>query len=141
VSNKSKPTDIGGEWERRFAKRIGGKLQPGSGNQWFAKLDVGSRSFLWSLKATSFQSFRLTKDVIYEAARAVIGPGGKGGDTIPGIALDIDGEEVVVLRLSDFLHIVSEEVKIVEPNKAEQKRALAKLPKFQRRVDEEEVEQ
>lgn len=129
-----RPQDIGGEFEKRFAKRIGGTIVPGSGNQWFAKLDVGSKSFLWSLKATAKESFRLTRGMLHETLRAIVGPGGKGGDTIPGMAVSIQGEEYVVLQLDDFLTIVREDVKLVPPTKREEQRGRAATTKFERRI-------
>lgn len=124
--------DIGKEWEKTLATRLGGRVVPGSGNQWYAKLDVRSHSFLWSCKATAANSFRLTKDHIYEAVRAVIGPGGSGGKTIPGIALKIQGEELVVLLLSDLLELLQEDVKFVPLTKKEEKIKRGTVPTFNR---------
>lgn len=129
------PQDIGKKFEDWFAKKLGGKVTPGSGNKWFAKLDVGTSSFLWSLKATSKNSYRLTIETIKEAVFATEGPGGTG--QVPGLALLIGEEEpLVVLRLSDFMHIVEEDVRIVAASKKRTRREIASVPRILR----EEVE-
>lgn len=132
ASSKKSSYQIGQEFEKDFANRIGAKIQPGSGNQWFAKLDVNGRSFLWSLKATTQASFRVTKDMWVETLHAVFGPGGKGGNTIPGMAIRIDDEDYVMLRITDFLQIVQEDIKITAPTKKEEKRKRGKITIFDR---------
>lgn len=127
-----RPQDIGGEFERSFAAKIGGKVVLGSGNQWFAKLDVGSKSFLWSLKATAKESFSLTRGMLHETIRAVYGPGGKGGDIIPGMAVCVQDEEYVVLKLDDFLNLVREDIKLVKPTKRQEQKAQGSIPRFSR---------
>lgn len=129
------PNEIGREWEKQLAARLGGSVVPGSGNQWHSKLDVGSHSFLWSCKATLAQSFRLTLDDVYEAVRAVIGPGGKGGRTIPAIALKIQDEELAVLRLSDLLELLQEDVKFIPLSKKQEKIQRGSVPSFKREID------
>jgi hypothetical protein len=128
-------------FEKDFANRLGAKLQPGSGNQWFAKLDVKGRSFLWSLKSTTKASIRLTTDMLAETIHAVDGPGGKGGNTLPGMAVRIADEDFVVLRASDFINLVREEVKIAPADKRTAKMEAGKLSVFERKLrssDEEE---
>lgn len=132
------PNQIGEEWEQRVAALTGGSRVPGSGNQWHSKLDVTGHSFLWSCKATLANSFRLTKDHVYEAVRAVIGPGGKGGRTIPAIALKIQDEELVVLQFSDFLELLKEDSKVTIPlTKKEKKMKSGLVPLFQRELEED----
>lgn len=45
--------------EVRTAKTVGGRLQPGSGNQWFAKGDLKTATHLIQVKATTAKSFIL----------------------------------------------------------------------------------
>lgn len=119
--------EVGRQWEEDFCDRVGGKLQPGSGNQWFAKLDVGDQHFLWSLKATGSASYRIADSEIAEAEEAVHAPGGVG-EAIPGMAIRTHSKEFVVLNLEDFLSIVTEKVKYVRQSKAEAKREAAAIP-------------
>ncbi len=126
------PREKGLEFERDFAKRLGGTLQPGSGNQWFAKLDVKGKSFLWSLKQTSKESFSITRNVLHEAVRAVIGPGGRGDGTYPGLAVRIVDEDYIIMRASDFYDLVSSDVHIAEPTKRQEKMKAGNVPTFKR---------
>lgn len=124
-------SDIGREFEEQWSKRIGGRVQPGSGNQWFARMDVDQSSILWSCKATGKESYRLSGKDLDEVTDAVDAPGGKGGETIPAMALKIgEDREVVVLRADDFLALLQEKVKLFTPDKATQKRELSKLPQL-----------
>lgn len=119
-------SDIGREWEREFAAEMGGELVPASGALWFAKLDVGDRHFLWSLKATGKGERTIARDELREVVEACEGPGGTGD--MPGMALKIDGEAFVLLRLSDFRHVVEEKIQYVKQSKADAKRDRARLP-------------
>lgn len=126
------PREKGLEFEKEFAKRLGGKLQPGSGNQWFAKLDVSGKSFLWSLKYTSKESFLITRSILHEAVRAVIGPGGRGEGTYPGLAVRIVDEDYIIMRANDFYDLVASEVEILAPTKREVKMRQGNVPTFKR---------
>ena len=55
--------------ERKVAVDIGGRTQPGSGNQWNAKGDVKSESLLIECKSTIHQSFTLKVDVLEKIER------------------------------------------------------------------------
>jgi hypothetical protein len=131
----STPQEQGRQFEAEFAKRLGATVVPGSGSQWFAKLDVGGKGFLWSLKLTTKKSFRLTTDMLRELTHAVHGPGGKGGRTVPGMAIRIDNEDWVLLKADDFIGLMREEVKMVPPTKREEKLERAAVPKFKRTDD------
>jgi hypothetical protein len=124
----------GRAFEEDFAHRIGAKLQPGSGNQWFAKLDLKGRSFLWSLKSTTKASFRITTDMLAETIHAVYGPGGQGGNTLPGMAIRIADEDFVVMRATDFITLVQDEVKIAPADKRTQKMEAGKVSVFERKL-------
>ena len=117
------PQEKGRLFERIWAKLLGAQPQPGSGNQWFAKMDVADGEILWSLKYTEKKSFSLTKELMREVEKEVT-PG-----VIPGIATSVDGEQFVTLRAEDFIRLASTDaMKYITPTKAEQKRARSKVP-------------
>lgn len=126
----------GTRFEKFWAKIFGVEPTRGSGNQWFAKLDVGDGSILWSCKHTDSESFSMTKKLMREAEDAINGPGGVGGTTLPGIATSLDGDVYVTLRAEDFLRIVqSDAVTYVTPSMGAQKRARSKIPALLRDTD------
>lgn len=123
------PQQKGRDYEAEIADRFGGEVVEGSGNQPFAKLDVSGQKILLSCKHTVHESYRLTAEVVDEAIRAIDAPGGLGGDTIPGVAVGIEGEQdLIVLRLSDFLRIVMDDVKLATPSKGEARQQRARKP-------------
>lgn len=123
------PQDAGRRFERFWASLFGVKPIKGSGALWYAKLDVGDGSILWSCKHTDAESFRITKDLMREVQTAIAGPGGVGGDTIPGLAVSVDGEAYVTLRAEDFLRLFKTAgTGYIEPSKGEAKRARSRLP-------------
>lgn len=130
------PQDKGRYFERVWGKIFGVKPVPGSGSQWFAKLDVADGAILWSLKYTEKQSFSLSKSLMREAEEAVTGQGGVGGSIIPGIATSVDGEQYVTLRAEDFVRLCrSDAYKYIVPTKAEQRRTRANVPSLLREED------
>jgi hypothetical protein len=72
-----------------------------------------------------------------EAQKAILGQGGVGGDTIPGIATSVDGEVYVTLRAEDFLKIFQEDSKWIPQSKGEEKRARSRIPALLRDEEEE----
>lgn len=127
--------DIGREWEREFAKIIGGTVTKGSGNQWHTKLDVKGKSMLWSLKATSKQSFSVTRGVLSELERSALGPGSV--KATPGLAIKIQDEKYVVLRLEDFINFMSSnQIEFTHSNK-DQKKERASIPRLLRSLEKD----
>lgn len=122
------PQESGRRFETFWAKLFGVKAVKGSGSLWYAKMDVGDGAILWSCKHTEAESFRITRELMKEAERAINGNGGVGGSTLPGIATSLEGEVFVTLRAEDFLRMVAAEVKYVRPSRADQKRINAKTP-------------
>lgn len=122
----------GRSFEEEFAAQIGAKLQPGSGNQWFAKLDVDASNVLWSLKWTEKRTFAITPDLILEADRATSGPAGTG--QLPAIAARIGGVgDIAVMRMEHFFDVATGKVSVkVGDQKAERARAQADLPLLER---------
>jgi len=130
------PQVAGNRFERFWARVFGVEPTRGSGNQWFAKLDVpDGGAILWSCKSTDAESFRLTKATMREAQEAATGMG-SSGETIPGVATAVDGEVLVTLRAEDFLRMFTANVKYITPSKGEQKRLRAKVPELLREDDE-----
>jgi hypothetical protein len=117
-------------FEDRFAKLVGGKKQIGSGNRFFAKLDVNQMAILWSLKsAPTARSIRVTDAWIREMLAATEGPGGTG--VMPALALDFIGiaEPLTVVRTSDFFSVLRGEVQISSGHtKGQIRRATADTP-------------
>jgi hypothetical protein len=130
----STPQQEGRRFESFWSKFFGVEPTRGSGNQWTAPLDVGDVQFLFSLKETSAESFRVSKQLMREVEQAIHGPGGKGGDIVPALAVVIENEEVfVTLRGEDFLRLISSpNARYVTPTRAEQKRARAQIPEILR---------
>jgi len=127
------PQRHGRRFEEFWAKLFGVRPQKGSGNVWHAKMDVGDGSILWSCKHTDRESFSLSRQLMREAQEAITGPGGVGGQTMPGLATSIDGEVFVTLRAEDFLRLISSpQARYIEPSKGEQKRARARIPSLLR---------
>ena len=122
------PQRAGRRFEAFWAKVFGVKPQEGSGNQWFAKLDVGDGSITWSCKFTSYRSFSITKEMIRECEKGVHE---NGDNSIPGmaIALDDGAEVVVVLKAADFARLMTlETARYIVPTKSEQKRRISRVP-------------
>jgi len=131
--------DRGREFEADWGDLIGEKPVRGSGNQWFAKLDIRGGQFLWSLKHTDKASITIRAEDIEEARAAVQGPHGVGLNTMYGMALSIQGYRCVLLPDTTFLTMVEEEVKFITPSKSRRKRTLADMTQLERRALAEEV--
>ncbi len=131
--------EAGFEFEERLFRKLRGRLQglrrqPGSGSQFFAKLDLGASTLLWELKKPSIyrgeraQSFRLTKDIIDKARAAITGSGGVGGDHHYAVVIEIEDTVLIVHELDDYIAQVTEEVKLFQPTKDQQRHARADIP-------------
>lgn len=127
---RGKEQQAGIDYEHKFAKIFGVVPQVGSGNQWYAKLDVGARELLCSLKHTGKDRLSVTADILREAIQQSTKIGSKGA--IPVLGVDIAGEDFVILRTNDFAALLEEEVRIVPVRKANAKRARAAVPQILR---------
>lgn len=127
------PQQLGFDFEEEFAGLLGSKVTPGSGNQWFAKMDIGDGHILWSLKHTIKDTLTVNQKLINEVENAA---GAEG--SMPGIAVKVAGEPFVMLRMEDFIKIVQEEIKIAPPSRSEIKRKNAATPLILRDMEEEE---
>ena len=132
------PQQRGAKFERFWAKLFGKQPQPGSGNQWWARMDVDTTPILFSCKHTDAQHLKVTPGMMKEVQEAISGPGGIGGSAIGAIATNVGGEALVTFRAEDFLRLAqSDEIKYVTPSHGAQKRARAKIPALLRAEDEQ----
>jgi hypothetical protein len=123
-----KALEDGREFESRFADITGAELVPASGATWFAKLDAEGYQVLWSLKHTGKKTFTLTSALFTEVIDAVEAPGGKGGEVLPGVAIEFAGEDVVAFRLGDFVRVMGEGRVLAKKSKADTKRESSRVP-------------
>jgi hypothetical protein len=130
------PQKEGRRFEKFWANLFGVKPVKGSGSLWYAKLDVADASIMWSCKHTDDKSFRVSSDLMREAQEAVLGQGGVGGETIPGMAVSVDGDVYVTLRAEDFLSLFQKEGKWIPKSKGEEKRARSRIPSLLREEEE-----
>ena len=123
-------------FEKVWAGILGVKPTKGSGNKWYAPMDVGDGSILWSLKHSEkdilrFGSYKMS-NLMCEAEDAVSSP-----NVIPGVATSEAGEAFVTLRASDFVLLCQTgEYQYISPSRAEMKRKRGSIPALLR--DEEE---
>lgn len=126
----------GHDFEERFADLFQAELQPGSGNQWFAKLDVRGRSIIWSLKsAPTKKSITITKAILLEAISHATKLGSPGA--IPGWATEVEGEAFITLRAQDLALLFQEDIRLVTPTRGDERRARSKMPVALRKELEE----
>lgn len=130
------PQQAGRRFERFFAKVFGVEPTPGSGNQWFSKLDVPGGAILWSLKWTKHESISITKALLRECDKAIHED---GNNCIAGIAASIDdgGEVIVAMRWSDLQRILTTGEATMRPSKGEQKRINSRVPSLLRDAEED----
>lgn len=85
------------DFEGRVRDALGGRLMPGSGNQWHAQGDVRGRLVV-SCKAEAIKSWNRVREQLREAIDMAFGTG-----ALPVLALlDDDGEELAVMRMADL---------------------------------------
>lgn len=136
----SMETEAGFAFERELANELGMELQPGSGNQFYARLDMRGKLLRLSAKCTKFKSYPLGVDELEEAMTAVDAPGGEVAGTIPiwGIRVAHDPRyDVIVMRKEDWIRAFTEERKFVVQSKADGKRERSSLPALLRDTDED----
>ena len=120
-----KALEEGRKYEKHIAARLGGKLVPGSGNQWHSKLDLGARKFVFSAKWTGLTSFKITKALVDEIRAPIVGPGGLGPDWTGALVIHVGGVDYAVLALDDLIGALKDDVRIVPVTKLDEKRARA----------------
>jgi hypothetical protein len=121
----------GYSFEKVFGDVLGLEPTRGSGNQWFAKMDLNGAAILVSCKHTDAESFRVTKGHLREIQRACT------GEQEPALAIDVDGEVFIVQRAGDWIASrTSDAAQFIEPSKADAKRARSKVPVLLRGDDD-----
>ena len=89
--------------EQALAKRVGGRTQAGSGNQWHSKGDVQDQDYLIECKYTKNKSFRVSVDLWEEITEKAFAMGGK----TPAIEILLgegqDNLKLIVLSEDDYL--------------------------------------
>lgn len=115
---------------------FGVKPIPGSGSQWYAKLDVGARELLCSLKHTGKASYTLSRSVLREAVQQATKMGSKGA--IPVVGVDIAGEDFVILRTDDFAALLEEDASFVPVKPSDAKRRRASIPAILREGNDDD---
>lgn len=136
--DRKTPQQRGYDFEDAWADLFGTSVQKGSGNLWYAKLDVPSGQMIWSLKHTDAESFRVTGDMIEEAIQAVYGPMGRGLGTIPAWAIQVgkDRRRLAMMEANDLVKLLTEGVTVRQPSKGEVKRARANMTALERKAAE-----
>lgn len=123
MSPADTPQGRGYSFEKIFGDALGMKPTKGSGNQWFAKMDLGGSQILISCKHTDAQSFRVEKRHLSEIQRAC------SGGQEPALAIDVDGEVYVLQRAGDWMAARTEDsTKFIQPQKAAMKRETVRVP-------------
>jgi hypothetical protein len=61
--------------EKKLAKKMNGRVQPGSGSQWHSKSDVRASRFLVECKQTKGNSYILKEADVIKAKRAAVKDG------------------------------------------------------------------
>lgn len=130
---RGKEQQAGIDYEERMAKVIGARVQPGSGNQWYAKLDLSGRGMLWSLKHTGKDFFRLSRAIMLEGIKAAVDEG-----CIPGWLVDIAGRDYVIMLSEDFMMLMEEEHKVVKQSKSRARHRAAAVPALLRDQEEDD---
>jgi len=125
--------NIGTEFENDLAKELGLKRVPGSGNRWFAKLDIRGRGTRWSLKATGDSGFRVDEGMLMEAVNACESIGGTG--EIPVWAVRTSIGDFIIQRKEDWIRFMREETFSVPQTKSQERRSRSKIPQLLRRDD------
>lgn len=128
--------NIGTQFERDFALLTKAELTPGSGNQFYATMDLEQvGTILWSLKATQgthtgHSPIRLMDEVESEA-------NARGISVIPAVAVRLlagqkDQRDIAMLSVSDLMRINVEQISLARETKAEARRREAAVPELLR---------
>ena len=119
----------GRDFEKQVAEFLGAEMVPGSGNQWYAKLDVGEAGgLLASLKwSTVDQMPRLTR-LMNETRQAITAPGGAGIETFGAVILGGPQKTTITMYLDDFARAFEEKITLTRQSKVDAKIDRARTP-------------
>lgn len=108
------PQEKGREFERELADEFGLSVTPGSGNQWFAKLDLKGLRARWSLKYTEGNSFPLRRADFEEALSATTGLSGDGSISLFAVRMDGLPDDLVMMWKNDFRKLQNGELNLID---------------------------
>jgi hypothetical protein len=92
---------FGRDFEEELSEEFGIQKVPGSGNQWYSKLDLKGFAARWSLKSTEKKSISISQSTIDEAIKACYDL--SGDSTTPLWAFRIgDREHDMVMMRKEF---------------------------------------
>lgn len=136
----SSAKEMGDLLEQVVREALEGELQPGSGNKWFARLDVDGTQILISCKATANMSRPLAMSDIVEMDEVASGSGGTG--QIPALVIGLDGDlrrrrfgsVTITFLLEDFIEYMTERsrIELHRGARAETVRERADVPELLR---------
>lgn len=115
----------GYEFEDEVAALVGGQVVPGSGQGKWAKMDTNGLQIVWSCKWTKHNSRSITPVEFAEVERAVHGPGGYGGDVLPGMAIGMGPFTAFCMEPHYFMDFITREAPTVQASSAEARRIHA----------------
>lgn len=84
--------------ERKGAKDVGGRVTPGSGNQWHTKNDVRTDTESFEFKSTLARQFTLRLNDLKQAEKYAL-----LDDRSMVFAIDIQGSQYAILTWDDYL--------------------------------------
>lgn len=131
--------DRGRQWDYELAGLIGGTRQRGSGNRPYAKLDAGNGQLVVSGKHVDGDSVRLTRGMIDEAVRAVLGPEAPhyGSQSFVAVHFGLDVTSIAgavgIVDLGQLLTWIKAPPALIQATPQESLRATARTPPLFRR--------
>ncbi len=119
------------DFEKKFADRLRGKVQARSGGMWYAKMDVESVKFLWSLKDTVGNSFSVKNSDLDEVNFHARKQG-----AIPAMAVRVNDTEYAILKVDDLIALIEDDnPAIISKEKNKLKREVVRKPPLLRDED------
>lgn len=120
------------KFERDFANRLSGTIQPRSGGLWYAKMDVVDNRFLWSLKDTVGNSFSVKNSDLDEVSFHARKQG-----AIPGMAVRVNDTEYAIIKLDDLIALIEDdEGAKISKEKNKLKREVVRTPPLLRESED-----
>lgn len=134
------PQEAGRRFEREFSEQTGIPLQPGSGNQFTARMDAQGSGVTYTLKATRDERYPWGDMLaaLRECEEYVLGPDGTGGESALALRVDSQGEprDYVFMTLDAFCALLAEQRSIMRENKTVERRRRAGETVLERKVRE-----
>lgn len=143
---RGREQQAGYDWEEELGKDLGLKVTPGSGNQWFARMDLDDKGVVIQLKATKEDSFpwRDMIAALNECERYIGSPGGPPQDSFAIAAIrtsSLDpgaGDDIICIRAGEFKRLMQAGITLGTQSKAEAKQERARTSELDRRMQEEQ---